>query len=123
VLELLGNEGLRRAMTVVRFLVAHLSLSWSVEAAEDAAEGRRIGAVMAARDGRPWATDLRAYRRYLAEDDPPLTPKTVRMYLTAATGLMEAAKVDRAVDLEERHARTYLLRRGGHRANLARFAA
>jgi len=27
-LELFGNDGLRRAMTVVRFLVAHLSLSW-----------------------------------------------------------------------------------------------
>lgn len=122
-LELLGNEGLRRAMTVVRFMVAHLSLSWSAAAAEDAAEGRRIGAVMAACDGRPWAADLRAYRAHLAADEPPLKPKTVRMYLIAAAGLLAFAKIDRAADLEGRHARIYLLRRGGHRASLARFAA
>lgn len=122
-LELLGNEGLRRAMTVVRFLVAHLSLSWSAAAAEDAAEGRRIGAVMAAHAGRPWAADLQAYRQYLAEGDRTLTPKTVRMYINAAAGLMTSAKVERATDLADRHARGYLLRKGGHRASLARFAA
>jgi hypothetical protein len=122
-LELLGNEGLRRAMTVVRFLVAHLSLTWSAGTAEEAAEGRRIRAVLAACDGRPWTAGFRAYHRHLAEHDPPLAPKTIRTYLTAAAGLLDAAKVDRAADLEERHARVYLLRRGGHRANLARFAA
>jgi len=122
-LELLGNEGLRRAMTVVRFLVAHLSLSWSATAAVDAAEGRRIGAVMAAHAGRPWEPDLQAYRRHLAQGARTLTLRTVRMYVTAAAGLMASAKVERATELTGRHARGYLLRKGGHRANLARFAA
>ena len=122
-LELFGNEGLRRAMTVVRFLVAYLSLSWSAEAAGDAAEGRRIGAVMAAHAGRPWAADLQAYRRHLAQGDRTLTLKTVRVYLTAAAGLLTSAKVDRATDLTDRHARAYLMRKDGHRANLTRFAA
>lgn len=122
-LELFGNEGLRRAITVVRFLVTNLSLSWSAAVPSDTAEGRRIEAVMAACDGRPWAADLRAYRRHLTESEPPLTLKTVRTYLTAAAGLLAMAKVGRASDLGERHARIYLLRKGGHRANLARFAA
>ena len=122
-LEVFGNEGLRRAMTVVRYLVAHLSLSWSAAAAEDAAEGRRIGAVMTAHAGRPWAADLQAYRRHLAQEDRTLTLKTVRMYVTAAAGLMASAEVDRATDLTDRHVRGYLLRKGGQRASLARFAA
>ena len=122
-LELFGNEGLRRATTVVRFLVAHLSLPWDAGAAGDAAEGRRIGAVMAAHAGRPWAADLRAFRLHLAGDDPPLALKTVRMYITAAAGLLGMAKVERASGLENRHIRGFLLRKVGHRANLARFAA
>lgn len=78
-LELLGNEGLRRAVTVVRLLVAHLSLSWSAAAAKDAAEERRMRTMLAACDARIWGANLWAYRCYLAEDDPPLTSRTVRM--------------------------------------------
>ena len=122
-LDLFGNEGLRRATTPVRFLVAHLSLPWDAEVAGNAAEGRRIGAVMAAHAGRTWAADLQAYRRHLAQGDGTLSPKTVRMYVTAAAGLMAAAKVGRAVELTDRHARIHLMRKGGHRASLARFAA
>jgi hypothetical protein len=78
---------------------------------------------MAACDGQAWAIDVRAYRRHLAGDDPPLAPKTVRTYLTAAAGLLGMAKVERASGLEDRHVRGFLLRKVGHRANLARFSA
>ena len=47
-LELFGNEGLRRAMTVVWFLVTHPALAWDHAKADAAVEVRRIGAVMAA---------------------------------------------------------------------------
>lgn len=45
------------------------------------------------------------------------------MYLTAAAELLTMAGIGRASDLEDRHARVYLMRKCGHRASLARFAA
>lgn len=120
-LALLGNEGMRRNLLVVRFLAEHLALSWDPAIAEDAAERRRIEATLAANAGQPWASDLRAYHAYLAADD--IRSKTVRVYLAAAAGLLTEAGVTRAAALEQAHIRRHLRHKPGHQANLVRFAS
>ena len=120
-LALLGNEGMRREVLVVRFLAGHLGLAWDSATAEDAAERRRIEATLAAAAGRPWAADLRAYHDHVAADD--VRPKTVRVYVAAAASLLAGSGVVRAAALEQAHVRLSLRRSPGNRANLARFVS
>jgi len=120
-LALLGNEGMRRNLLVIRFLAGHLRLAWDPAAAEDATERRRIEATLAANAEQPWAADLRAYHAHLAADDVQL--KTVRVYLAAAAGLLTEAGVTQAAAVEQTHIQRHLRRKPGHRANLNRFAS
>ena len=120
-LALLGNEGMRRNVLVVRFLAGRLGLTWDPATAEDAAERQRIEAKLDEHAGRPWGADLRAYHAHLAADD--VRPKTTRAYLAAAAGLLAGAGVARAAALEQAHVRLHLRRSPGNRANLARFVA
>lgn len=120
-LALLGNEGMRRNLLIMRFLAGHLALAWDPATAEDAAEQRRIEATLAANAEQPWAGDLRAYHAHLAADDIRL--KTVRAYLAAGAGLLAEAGITRAAALEQAHFQTHLRRKPGHRANLSRFAS
>ena len=120
-LALLGNEEMRHEVLVVRFLAGRLGLAWDAATSEDAAERRRIGAKLAEHAGRPWGADLRSYSDHLAADD--LRPKTVRVYLAAAAGLLAGSRVARAASLEQAHVRLFLRRSPGHRANLARFVS
>lgn len=120
-LALLGNEGMRREVLVVRFLAGRLGLAWDPATAEDVAERRRIGAKLAEHAGRPWGADLRAYHDHLAADD--VRPKTVRVYVAAAAGLLAGSGVARAAALEQAHVRLSSRRSPGNRANLARFVS
>ncbi len=120
-LALLGNEGLRRMVLVVRFLAMHLKLDWSPAAASDAAEARRIGTLLTAHAERGWAADLAAYRAHLKGCNVRL--RTVRTYLTAAAGLLTDARVDRAADLTAANLATHLRRTPGSRGHLPRFTA
>ncbi len=120
-LALLGNEGLRRMVLVVRFLAARLKLDWSPAAASDAAEARRIEALLAAHAERTWAADLAAYREHLKGCS--IRPVTVRTYLTAAAGLFTSAGVDGAADLTAVSLTAHLRRTPGHREHLPRFTA
>lgn len=120
-LALFGNEGLRRRVVVVRFLSAHLALAWDQATAERAAEARRIGAVMAAHADRAWIADLRAFHAHLAES--AVRPRTVRIYLAAAAGLLAASGVDRAAGLRQAHVRRHLRGQRGRRVGLVRLAS
>jgi len=120
-LALFGNEGLRRRVVVVRFLSAHLALAWDQATADAAVEARRIEAAMAAHADRAWIADLRAFHAHLAES--AVRPRTVRMYLAAAAGLLAASGVERAVGLRQAHVRRHLRGRAGRRVGLVRFAS
>jgi hypothetical protein len=119
-LALLGAEGLRRNHLVVRFLVERLSLSWDPGIAEAVLERGRIGAVLAACAGEPWVPAIQGYHDHLWRARP-LQPKTVRVYLTAASALLRHARVTELAELGQAHVTGHLRRKPGHAASLARF--
>lgn len=119
-LALLGAEGLRRNHLIVRFLTQRLLLQWTPEQTDAFVEARRVEAILAASDRRPWGAGLRVYRDHLVLDGR-LRPKTIRFYLTAAAGLLAHAGHADLTQLKQDEVDGYLRRRGGQRASLARF--
>lgn len=119
-LELHGAEGLRRGHQIVRFLAGRLALAWLPDAVGAAAERKRVGSIIEAARGQPWAPDIEAYRAHLAAGRE-IAPSTTRMYVAAAAGLLRASGVRRAAELTQRHLARHLRRSLGRGTNLLRF--
>ncbi len=120
--EIFEAEGLRRGFLAVSFLCERLALEWDASALEDMIETRRIDQQAQTWRGQPWAAGLQRYVDELERcGPPPLKRKTVRMYQTAAGGLLEMAGVDSLGALIQAHLDRYLKRHPGQAANLSAF--
>jgi len=120
--EVFGAEGLRRGFLAISFLCDRLAIEWAASALEDMIEARRINQQAQTWRDRPWAEGLQRYVYELEQCElPPLKRKTVRMYQTAAGGLLEMAEVESLGALTQAHLDRYLKRRPGHAANLSAF--
>ena len=119
-IELHGAEGLRCGFQAVAFLADRLSREWVPGMVIAATEQRRVVATVAAANVEPWAGDLDAYRRHLA-DGGDLAPNTTRMYVAAAAALLRSSGVKQASELTQRHLARHLRGSRGRRNNLLSF--
>lgn len=120
--DIFGAEGLRRGFLAVSFLCERLALEWDAATLEDLIEARRIDQQGETWRDRPWAAGLQRYVDELERGGPPrLKQKTVRMYQTAAGGLLEMAGVESPGALTQGHLDRYLKRHPGQTANLSAF--
>jgi len=119
--DVFGGEGLRRGFLAVSFLCDRLALDWDASALEAMIETRRIDQQAQTWRDQPWAAGLQRYVDDLEQRGPPLKRKTVRMYQTAAGGLLEMAGVESPGALTQAHLDRYLKRHPGDSANLSAF--
>ncbi len=120
--ELLGREGLRRSFHVVNFLCERAKIEWSYQLLTDLTELNRQRAILEAVRSEPWGTELRRYAEKLwTPRTAPLSARTQRSYLTAATGLMKSSGIPAFREVRQRHVDKYLLGTPGQSASLQSF--
>ncbi|ANB01981.1 hypothetical protein ECTOBSL9_1234 [Ectothiorhodospira sp. BSL-9] len=120
--NIFGAERLRRGFLIVSFLCERLEIEWDAGALEDMIETKRIRLQAQSWQDRPWALDLQRFVEELQHrKGPSLKRKTIRMYQTAAGGLLETSGVNSPGELTQAGLQRYLKRHPGQAANLSAF--
>lgn len=112
-IDLHGREGLRRQERLVTFLVKRLGLSWDARAGAVHSARRVTLAALNESIDAGWHEDLVAFSATLRQSARPLSDRTVKSYVSAARGLLEAAGIEHASDLTQRHVKSWLRHRPG----------
>ena len=121
ILDMLGSAEARRARRLIDHLIAAGQLIWDTDAEAHWIERRRVRELRerAVASGR--GALIEDYLRYLQDPNRPRSPRTIRMYLSAALGLMEHAGVTQAEEVTEDGLRSFMHQRRGQHANLMTF--
>lgn len=120
-LDLHGAEGLRRQERLVAFLVRRLNLPWDHRAGIAHSAQRVVSKTIGNSNGKGSAQDLVAFHEVLTASVKPLSDRSMKSYISAAQGLIEAAGVDRSADLTQHHVNAWLRQRPGRTNDLGRF--
>ncbi len=120
-LQVAGADLLRRNWVVVKYLVEEIGVKWEDEPVARSSAERWISDREAAWQALPYATDLDAYLAALRTQEKPPAPRTVRMYLTAVTGLMACARVERMEELTQAALDRYMRQQRSQATNLRSF--
>jgi hypothetical protein len=119
---LFGAEGLRRAHVVVTFLTVRLSIVWSEQRRRDKVEMRRIQNMLDQWSGEPWSHIIKDFLdAQRCEASKCLRPKTLRVYINAASRLLAYADLDDLVALSQYHVDGFLRSNPGQAASLSPF--
>lgn len=117
-LSTFGAEGLRRRQTLVGHLWVAGGVAVSTDFLKDAAEGRRIDAILHEADVSGHGVLVTDYLKSLPTQ---LAPRTRRGYIRAALGLLETLG-DRSVqEMDDARIAVFLRKSPGQRASVTRF--
>lgn len=118
-LNLFGSENLRRMERITAFLVERLSIPWDARLPHSHSAATITNRILLDAEEEPWSTDLRRFHASLVARD--LAARTVKVYLTAAFGLLKHAEVECAEQITQTNVNGWLHRRRGHAASLGCF--